>query len=371
MKQPNFWRAIALVALAAILPLALVVACGAPSTQSEPAGPVRLASTPNITNFTGLYVDNSVEAGDDLIAGDDLTVADDATVTDNLTISGDLAVTGTSTLTGGLAGGTLSLSGALDVGGNADEVQLTVTDYTTPTHNAMAITDSAATGVISFTTAPLTGADFSFIEIVDTLPVLGSSDDAVGLHIDLTGADHTGGTTTGIDLDLASPDGQNTEIALDISNPFWDMGIKGVEDQEHLMLPSVNSKTITVSSDGAQWSIGASELWFIHALYCHITTNFDCSGDDCVMQFGDGNDPNGLLDLVDGELQTADTEGTGAPAGWQGFMSTDTIGAYLTNGLGFVYSGSETIDVLIEDSSDHSNPSAGAATCYLVYTRVQ
>lgn len=105
-------------------------------------------------------------------------------------------------------------------------------------------------------------------------------------------------------------------------------------------------------------------------MYVSVTTNFDCDGDDCTLQIGDDGDVNGLLDLADAELQTTDTEGTGAPAGWQGFMSSDTVGAYLAQGLGFVYLGAQTIDIAIDDTGA-TDPSAGAATVYIVYTRVQ
>jgi hypothetical protein len=140
---------------------------------------------------------------------------------------------------------------------------------------------------------------------------------------------------------------------------------------ENLRLPTIETAAIITSTDGALWTVAASEIWFVHSLYCRVTTNFDCTGDDCILHIGDGNDEDGLLDLDDAELQAADTEMTGAPAGWQGFGSTATRGAYLGEGLGFVYVGAETIDIVLKDSSDNSDPTAGAATCYLVYTRIQ
>ncbi len=142
-------------------------------------------------------------------------------------------------------------------------------------------------------------------------------------------------------------------------------------DIENMLLPTIDSAAIITSTNGAVWTAGASEIWFVHALYCNITTNFDCTGDDCIIHIGDGTDEDGFLDLDDGELQTTDTEITGAKAGWQG-MYTDTAGAYLAGNTmnGFVY-GNDTVDIKIEDSSAHTNPTAGAATCYLIYTRLQ
>lgn len=136
---------------------------------------------------------------------------------------------------------------------------------------------------------------------------------------------------------------------------------------EHRFLPSIVTATVNYTpTSGTVATVGANEKWIVHAVYAEIGTNFDCTGDDCTVDIGDGNDANGLLDLDDGELQTTDTEGTGAPAGWQGFMSTDTRGAYLANGLGFVYESTETIDYAVGGT----DPVSGTLTVYVIYTRV-
>jgi hypothetical protein len=135
-------------------------------------------------------------------------------------------------------------------------------------------------------------------------------------------------------------------------------------------LPTVISSAITYESTGALWTVADGEIWLVHQVVCNITTNFDCTGDDCTVDIGDGNDADGLLDLDDAELQTSDTEGTGGTAGWQGYLGTDTRGAYFTYANSFVYapSGSaETIDITVGGTS----PAAGAGTCYLHYTRLQ
>jgi hypothetical protein len=140
-------------------------------------------------------------------------------------------------------------------------------------------------------------------------------------------------------------------------------------DNEHVGLPTVDSAAVAIATDGALWTVGTSEIWFVHAVYCRVTTNFDCTGDDCTLDIGTGADADGFLDLDDAELQAADTEGTGAPAGWQGFMSTDTRGAFFAAGQGFVIA-NDTIDIAVADTGG-TNPSAGAATCYIIYTRIQ
>ena len=117
--------------------------------------------------------------------------------------------------------------------------------------------------------------------------------------------------------------------------------------------------------------MGATEVWYVERVVCHVTTNFDCTGDDCTIEIGlTGGDIDGFLDLDDGELQTTDAEISGLPTGWQGFGSTDTRGAFFAAGGGVIMA-NDTIDIKIEDNSDQSNPTAGAATCYVIYLRIQ
>ena len=131
-------------------------------------------------------------------------------------------------------------------------------------------------------------------------------------------------------------------------------------------LLTVDSEDITYVSTGAVWTVGAGEIWFVHALYCEVTTNFDCTGNDCTLTIGDGNDTDGFLVLVDAEMQDAIAEYTGAAAGWVG-MHTNTMGAYLSGLAPFIYDGTDTIDIAIAGT----DPAAGEATCYIVYQRIQ
>lgn len=138
---------------------------------------------------------------------------------------------------------------------------------------------------------------------------------------------------------------------------------------EHIGAMSVITASVTHTPvTGTVASIGANEVWLIHAVYVQVTSNFDCTGDNCTLQIGDGGDANGLVDLVDAELQAAAVDVTGAAAGWMGFMS-DTRGAYLADGSAFVYapSAAETIDFAVGGT----DPAAGAATVYVVYTRIK
>lgn len=129
--------------------------------------------------------------------------------------------------------------------------------------------------------------------------------------------------------------------------------------------------TVITSTNGALWTIPGSQKWLIKGVFCNVTTNFDCTGDDCQLIIGDDTDTDGYLVLADATLQAADTEGTGWPAGWQGFAAA-TIGAFL-DGIttGFPQVAAQTIDIDIRDVSAGTDPTAGAATCYLRYTRFE
>lgn len=142
---------------------------------------------------------------------------------------------------------------------------------------------------------------------------------------------------------------------------------------EHIGTKTIWSTAITYTAaaggSGTVATIGASEVWIVHDVYANITTDFDCTGDDTTLVIGDGDDPNGFCDLADAELQTADTEGTGYSAGWQCQVAA-TIGVYGEENSDFIYDGTETIDWLLDEGSGETI-TAGAATIYVVYTRVQ
>ena len=367
------------------------------------APPSRAADTTTFTNI----------AAADLALSDDLTVADDATITDDLAVSGDLKVgDGTPDVTqngeDAYVEGTFEVDGAsefdgalnvdgaadfdstVDIAGNvsdgagtftvaddvlvdgaADAIQLTVQGYTTQTTNAglFVVEDSGGTDIFSVSVPPAAGSGGDLVDLTDTFAIANGSDAMIGIDVNLTGANHTGSgnTLVGIDLDLTTADADATESAISIADTDWDYGIESVLNLENLLIPSVHSSAITYQSTGALWTVGATEVWYIHRVFCNITTNFDCGGDnDCTLDIGDGDDQDGFLDLDDAELQSTDAEISGLPAGWQGFGSTDTRGAYLAAGGG-VIEANDTIDITIAGTG----LDAGAGTCYIVYTRLQ
>lgn len=205
----------------------------------------------------------------------------------------------------------------------------------------------------------------------------GQTIDAGGLTITAGGITASGDSTFADDLDVT------TDFDVDGDTTLDDLTMGGTITQDINTfenvgnLPSIASANITFTSqvtDTSPFIVSDGEVWIVHDVLVNITANYDCTGSDCVMTIGDANDPNGFIDLVDAEMQAADTEGTGFAAGWQG-MATGTRGVYLnegtTNGAHrFVYApdgADETIDVLIGGT----DPAAGAATVYIIYTRIQ
>ncbi|NIM51636.1 MAG: hypothetical protein GTO22_20715 [Gemmatimonadales bacterium] len=305
-----------------------------------------------------------------------------------LEVDGELELDGTldANSTADIAGNITSASGALTVtdnvliDGQADAIQLTVQGHTTQTTNAnlFVVEDSGGTDILAVAVPPAAGASGDLIDLTDTFGAMNGSDTVIGIDINLTGANHTGtgNALHGIDIDLTTADADASEIAIELSDTDWDTGIKGAVNLEHIGFPTIASASVvTTANDGGLFTIADGEIWFVHAMWVNVTTNFDCTGNDCTLILGDGLDTDGFCTLADAELQTSDTVATGFAAGWQ-CMEAGTRGVYLdeatTNAFtgGFVYApsgASETIDVDVGGT----DVAAGAATIYVLYTRIQ
>lgn len=150
--------------------------------------------------------------------------------------------------------------------------------------------------------------------------------------------------------------------------------ITNAEDLEHIgvMTHVTTAFTYTAAAGGTVTlaTIGAGEEWLVHNVYIEVTSNFNCTGDDCTLVIGDGNDADGFCVLADAELQAADTEGTGWSAGWQCQVAA-TRGVYQDGTGGFMYdeASTETIDAVISEASG-TTLSGGAATAHIFYTRL-
>jgi hypothetical protein len=153
-------------------------------------------------------------------------------------------------------------------------------------------------------------------------------------------------------------------------------GATGVINTESVMFPTILSVPITYTADaggtGTVATIANGEVWFVHSVFVNVTTSFDATGDDATLTVGDDNVAAGFLDLADASLQATFTEATGFAAGWAG-IENGSAGAYTTDDGGpFVYAPSgadETIDWAVAASGN--DLSAGEATIYVIYTRIQ
>jgi hypothetical protein len=319
-------------------------------------------------------------------------------VRNNATILGNLTVDGTATLSGGQ-------TGAVDL--NGEELTLDAdadTSITADTDDQIDIEVSGADDFVitanlfesqTGSVVDLNGTKLELDADADT-SLTADTDDTV--HLEIGGSDIYTVTASifdfngkQLDLDVdddtsitASTDDQLdfeiggadevvlTAATLDLNNTYIDQDIA----TENIMLPTVASTafTYTAAAGGTAtlFTIADGEIWLVHDIYVNVTTNFDATGDDATIDVGDGADVDGLCNLDDAELQTTDVEVTGSAAGWQCFGGADTIGAYIASGRGFIYAPSgaaETIDAVIAATGD--DLSAGGATAYIVYTRIQ
>lgn len=161
--------------------------------------------------------------------------------------------------------------------------------------------------------------------------------------------------------------------SFDLNDTYIDQDI----DTENVgVLPSVVSTAITYTAaaggSGVVATVTDGEIWLVHKVFINVTTNFDATGDDATLVIGDGNDADGFVTAADANLQTTFTEATGYQAGWYG-LENGSNGAYTVDEGAFIYAPSgadETIDYLIDETSGETL-SAGAATIYIVYTRLQ
>jgi hypothetical protein len=279
---------------------------------------------------------------------------------------------------------TLDVDGDIDLDGDGFDVDITA---------GFSIDGDAASNV----NVAGAGVDLTLESEAGRLILKGDEAVANGITIDANDA-----VTTGLDIDVGSVSGVTIDGGLvdigggsgataDGDNDLLvagDVEVDGTLDADGVinqavnlenlgMLPSVATQafTYTAAAGGTVtlFTIADGEIWLVHDIYINVTTNFDATGDDATIDVGDGNDVDGLCNLDDAELQTTDVEVTGSAAGWQCFGSTDVIGAYITSGRGFIYAPSgaaETIDAVIDETSGETI-SAGAATAYIVYTRIQ
>lgn len=282
---------------------------------------------------------------------DDLTLSGDLVVGDDVTVTGDTTFAGT--VTGAISN---DLNAALMIiDADADTTLRAAVD------DIVALTSGAATGYWNVLVGNL--------KIGNGTPgvSLNGEDAYIEGTLEVDGASQFDGAVVNAST-TQLVGAVNLDGAVDL-----DGVITNAEDLEHIgvMTHLTTAFTYTAAAGGTVTlaTIGAGEEWLVHNVYLEVTTNFDCTGDDCVAVLGDGNDTDGFCVLADAELQAADTEGTGWSAGWQCQVAA-TRGVYQDGTGGFMYdeAGPETIDVVL--SAAGNDFSAGAATAHIFYTRL-
>ena len=191
------------------------------------------------------------------------------------------------------------------------------------------------------------------ITVSDDITV--TDDVAIGGALTVTGASTLTGAVTGNVIGDVTGN-----VTGNITSAFATTGNVGVT--------SVLTAAITwETADGALFTVPAAQIWLVHAMLLQVTTDYDAGGtNDAAIIIGTDGDTDGFLVLADGDLQAADTELTGAPAGWQG-LSAGVQGAFLDgNWAAFPVVGADTIDI----ATAGTGADAGAATVYMIYTRV-
>lgn len=355
--------------LAAVVILGIMVAAG--------------GETLGVTNFDDLTLSGDLVTGDDATIGDDINVTGDLKIgngSPSLTLNNeDAYVEGTFENDGGARfDGAVAFNGAvtgttlndLDGGplymdGNQSTIQRAQT-------NGLATYTLPATGTLSVLVGNMKVGNGSPTVSQDGEDSYFEGQVEVDGEAQFDGAIDANGT-----VDFAAAVVNNSTLQqigafnLDGATDL-DGVITNAANLEHILFPTyaTASFTYTAGAGGTVplFTVGAGEKWLVHDIRVNVTTNFAAVGDDALVHIGDSNDTDGFCVLADAELQTTDTEGTGWLAGWQCQVAA-TRGVYIDGTGGFIYDGAETIDAVI--SAAGNDLSTGAATVYLVYTRLQ
>ena len=355
------------------------------------------------TRFRSIQVDHDVNidgasTSADLtcsgtVSAEQLTTTDDLTVTDDATVGGDFTVTGTASwgcststiennlyLTGTLLAEDAAITDTLDVDGatTLDDLDIDLSSSLNIDGHMLDV----GTGSCSVADGDNDVCIAAVLEVDGELEADGAIDADAGLTVD-GGVTNIGGGSPDVaagdnDLYVTNDLEVDGELQLD-GTVDVNASMTGEDDLEHVYFPSVVTTAITwtaaAGGNGAIATIADGEIWFVWAVFVNVTTDFDCTGDDTTLVIGDGVDPDGFVVLADAELQVADTEQTGSPAGWQGLVAA-TMGVYLDGAVSsapHIYAPSgaaETIDWLLDESSGETI-TAGEATIYVIYTRIQ
>lgn len=206
---------------------------------------------------------------------------------------------------------------------------------------------------------------------INSILLLDDTLDMNGKKIDLDAdadTSFTADTDDQIDVEIGGAD----ELVITASTmALADMLLSQTLGVENLGgLPSIIMATVPYTpASGTVATVADGEIWYVVDVFYNTATNFDCTGNDCTVDIGDGTDADGLLNIADADAQTTFADYTGAAAGWGGLDGSAPSGAFIVGGPHiYAPSGSaETIDYAIGGT----DPAAGSMTVYVVYYRMQ
>jgi len=178
----------------------------------------------------------------------------------------------------------------------------------------------------------------------------------------LAGSDDYVQLNSGADLNVYSDAGSSLVFGVDGATG----AIDSVLNVENEVLPSVATFTVSsVITTGVGLTSTAGEVFEILEVFYFVGTSFDCTGDDCTLDVGTGDDADGFLNCADADLQSTYTDYTGADAGWGGLDGATPAGVFVIGGS-HIMSGAETLDFELGGT----DPAAGSATVYVVYRKL-
>ena len=317
----------------------------------------------------GALVDIGGGTGGTADGDNDLLVAGDLEVDDTLDVDGDIDLNGDGFDVDITAGASIDTDGATNLSASTGDITVEA-----ETGSLILKGDEAAADAVKIDAneAVTSGLD------IDVGSVSGVTID--GGLVDIGGGSYAtanGDNDLGVAGDLEVDGATDLDGSLSVAGALtFAAGAVEYADLAELARVTYATQAITYTAGAGGTATLATitdgEIWIVWGVYVQTTTNWTVTaGDDETLTIGDGNDADGLIAAAHTQLLTAFTEATGFPAGWYG-LEDGSDGVYTQNEGGFIYAPSgadETIDIAWGATGD--DLTGGAATIWLIYTRIQ
>lgn len=317
----------------------------------------------------GALVDIGGGTGGTADGDNDLLVAGDLEVDDTLDVDGDIDLNGDGFDVDITAGASIDTDGATNLSASTGDITVEA-----ETGSLILKGDEAAADAVKIDAneAVTSGLD------IDVGSVSGVTID--GGLVDIGGGSYAtanGDNDLGVAGDLEVDGATDLDGSLSVAGALtFAAGAVEYADLAELARVTYATQAITYTAGAGGTATLATitdgEIWIVWGVYVQTTTNWTVTaGDDETLTIGDGNDADGFIAAAHTQLLTAFTEATGFPAGWYG-LEDGSDGVYTQNEGGFIYAPSgadETIDIAWGATGD--DLTGGAATIWLIYTRIQ